>query len=82
LLLCTSDKKFAKPILEVYDLVLQLEKFVGEQNLLNSPEYLVSLLNIVDASEKPLIAGHLEELTKQSHGDDTSAWHKWLKSQK
>lgn len=60
----------------------ELEQYVGELKLLDSPEYLVSILNIVDVNEKLLLIEHLEELTEQSHGDDIDAWQKWLQKKK
>jgi hypothetical protein len=60
----------------------EVEQYISDLNLVDSPEYLVSLLNIVSTDEKPLIVEHLEALTKQTHGDDISAWQTWLNDQK
>ena len=58
----------------------ELDKFISEQKLMGSTEYLVSLLSIVGGDDKQLIVEHLEQLTGQSHGDDSAAWEKWLES--
>ena len=58
----------------------ELDKFISEQKLMDSTEYLVSLLSIVGGDDKQLIVEHLEQLTGQSHGDDSAAWEKWLES--
>jgi hypothetical protein len=56
----------------------QARKTVVAFDLLNEPEYLVSLLDGAGVSELPVVFTRLEQLTGEKIGPDAAAWKKWL----
>lgn len=58
----------------------ELDKLIADQNLLASPAYLISIVDIVKPNEKQLLFDRLEKVTGQKHGDDLAAWKSWLKA--
>lgn len=54
------------------------EKYLQSLKLLENPLFLVRLLAIADAKQKPHVVSKLETVTGQKLGDDVTAWEKWL----
>lgn len=55
-----------------------MDKFLTDQKLLKSPEFLIGLFDVAADDQKSLVAEQLEEVTGQNHGTDPDAWKKWL----
>lgn len=55
---------------------------INDQNLLESPEFLIAALEFADDQKKTLVVKQLEKVTKQSFGTDIEAWKTWVKKNK
>ena len=56
----------------------QIDQIIRDQNLLNSPDYLIGLLNVADSNQTELIISRLQQITG-SRFERPNQWNDWLK---
>jgi hypothetical protein len=52
-------------------------KLIAEMKLLEDAEFLISILEAIDADARKVVTAHLTKLTGESFGEDVEAWKKW-----
>lgn len=57
---------------------VRILEIVDSENLFQSPDYLVSLLEGATVDEREAICRHLASTTKQAFGNDVEKWKKWV----
>ena len=60
----------------------EIANLINGMRLLDSPDFLVSVLESANDTQKASVVKQLEKVTDQTHGTDLQAWKKWLQENK